>query len=394
MKGSPLDEFFCQVYNVATPLDIYKHPYGNRVWASDIPRNCVVPFEVSGRLDGAQESYKLPFHFPVDQTRMQPREPFMDPVTKKTMQYDTSLICTYSIICRHKWCDIDEKNSEIYLRLNMYNRHVAEIQRMEQMDRVCGTVTGVPGAFASVSNTEPKGEDMACAPVAACESGYQNEAFIRTMFYVTPENLNNGIIHIPHEVCVRAKLPVWRNEFEFPEELDVDITKMLSSLKIEPESGQAQQVRSEMQSQFKEQFDEMAANEPNKSDSFYAIPFNHVLAWGLNSETFRNQCGVQVHHYNISTNETGVTTLFYLMASERFKSHRASFCDAWLGKIDHHIRDNYAFEAIPKTATTRGTISLRGYISYVCGPQLNAATVAQLIPTLAEGFPHEQRWVQ
>lgn len=388
--------FLCRAHNVSDVNKIV--PFGDMTYGWEIMRDNVVGVEVDTgmiesldirAMDPEAQCIKCPIR-PLD--NVQPKKQFIHPVQGTPMPINENDVYIYNITCRHTKSSVP---IPMATRLNYVHESMATLQNTAELDTMYQEAGAVRGAFAVIESTGPEGKDVEYVPMPELRFAYQNSFFIRTMALVTDSNLMNGIIHIPHDVCVAAKLPVWKGP---PEPTDDVISRWMSSMKLTSD---------EERQGFKEQWtaDFMEKTKDGvRSESFYAIPINHVLAWGYQSEDFTAQRGHRVEQFRYIGPDKQAVVLYFLVQNALFESVISSFRERWMNKIDRRPLKNVAFEFLPilsdkykgitsdKIRTVTGRVKMRAYISYAGAPVLNATTISKLAPALAPGFPGCHEW--
>jgi hypothetical protein len=247
------------------------------------------------------------------------------------------------------------------------------------------------GSFFQMAPTATAGgADMDAAPLREQSFAYQNPHFVRTMALVTDTNLMNGILRIPFEVCVAARLPVWKG----PPEPDANmLAKLLKGMDIGAGTPEAAAVVHQWQEECMADYKDAA-----RSTFFYAVPINHVLAWGYHSEEYRAQQGHRVEEFrftppSLSKDADGIL-LYYLVPDGFFEPMVRSFHARWMGKVDVRPLASIGFEFGGGGGKATGfTVAMRAYLKFFSVPRgLPPATVAKLAPTLDPDFPPCHMW--
>jgi hypothetical protein len=149
---------------------------------------------------------------------------------------------------------------------------------------------------------------------------------------------------------------------------------------------------------------------------YYAVPINHVLAWGLQSKEYATLHRVdrEEFYFTPATSSTekikgplgaGDILLYYLVSNVSMKALRADFAQHWMGKVDQRPLNSMGFDVVPLTGARRypglpldtqhvtvDTLMVRSTFSYMVAPKLSRAQVANLAPTLSPTFPACRDW--
>lgn len=398
--------YLCRVHNVSDVSQI--QPFGTRTYGWEIMRDVVLqtqfttPERVAVKIrETDPETSVISCAIGNGGSKMlsnpQPKddEKFKHPITKEPLEVDLDNVFIYNITCRHAKMSIPV---DMAVRLNYYHASMAALQDTVEQDIMFKESGAVRGAFTVIKPTPAEGVDIESVPMPELQFAYQNRQFIKTMALLNEQNLMNGIIKIPHDVCLAAKLPIWKGD---PEPDEAMITTLMKSMGLDENSSDRQHYVNQWKTDVMDQF-----KDATKSDCFYAIPINHVLAWGYSSEQFMEQRGHRVEHFRFTpaTQGTGQSVvLYFLVASAYFDNVLSVFKEKWLGKLDRRpLKDvgfeflpilKQSYEGIPDTVdTVTGQIAMRAYITFSAAPKLNAATIANLAPALSIDFPSCHNW--
>jgi len=384
----PIATFLCHQHKVSDVRFI--NPFPNMVHAHTIPRKTVLGVNLNAQIRDANHTVTCL----LDQTTWKgpalPKEPFFHPVTGLAMDHDVNEkgVCIFNITCRHYKMSAPE-DSLVAVRLNFYNKHTSELQETKKMDQMFAAAGAVRGGFAYLSPTT--GKDINEIPMPQIPFGYQNDHFTKTFMMVDDTNLMNGIITIPHDVCVSARLPVWKGVPPEPDERM--LINILKSLKI-ADPIKEQEQRAEFVQKYQSDFMEAHKND-KKSTFFYAVPRKHVLAWAYASEAYMAQFDFKVEYFRFIHADTKKTKLlYYLVPNAPFEESLKFFKESFLGKIDRHPLKDIGFEFVPVSLppNSGANIEFRSFFTYYSIPYLNPQTIRCLAPTLCKGFPLCHNW--
>ena len=295
----------------------------------------------------------------------QPEKRFIHPRDKLPMDSDfnTEGVWIYSIVVKHYKNAADER---VAVRLNYKHEAMATLQETDVHDDLLEEGGGFRSAFMAM---EAKTEaDVNVVPLREMTFGYQSPAFIATTALLGESNIMNGIIMIPADVCVRANLGTWKGAL--PEPSDELLNKMMERIHLKPTPENKVSILEQVHEKMEEQYEGRA-----RSTFMYAVPYNHVLAWALQSADVRQQMriiGTRELRYNKSV-------LYYLVLSEDLHLLRANCLSTWCGKTDRRRLHDVAFELSSETPAT----SIRAYVSYYSAPYLPPNVIANLAPTMS-----------
>jgi hypothetical protein len=374
-------KYLCEYHGVADVAQI--NPFAQHpVQAWDVMRETAVGVEFEARVEGA----------PITAMRAgrllgsaQPRTPFLHPQTQQPLgDTDLERAFIYSITCRHARSTVP---ATLALRLNYYHESMAALQDTREHDRIMEAAGAVAGAFDVIGKGE---RDMDSVPLRELPYGYQCAAFVRTMALVCDANLKNGLVTIPADLCIAAGLPVWRGGIE-PDPAAVE--QLVRSMKLDPQSEQATEVRAQFAEQWREQTEEMHKN-GSPILFFCAIPCAHVLAWALHSADFAHQNGLRAELFSYKTSAAAKSVpLYYLVPNVMVDRLAQMLREHWMHKADCRPLASVGFELVAE-APCEGDVSVRAYLKYMSAPPLPAATVANLAPTLSPDFPASGLWAR
>lgn len=423
----PLATYLCQVNGVS---DVHLiDPFKNRVHAHTIPRKTALQLNFKTppgtKWSEPQIACVVSTAALAKGKSPQPPEPFVHPKLQVPMPHDMNAVCVYNVTCRHyemtsniqdllqqsnsnstkedqaRLEEEQEKHKLVYgIRLNFLNDHMAVLQQTEEMRKMHAAAGAIKGAFAYFTPTPVGGKDINEIPMPELPFGYQNEQFTKTFMLIDESNFTNGVIPIPHQVCLAAGLPVWRGEPPDPD--DRMLESMLKSMKITNEK-ERETKRQELITKFKEDFLESFKND-KKSTFFYAVPRRHVLAWGYHSETFMAQIDFKVEQFRfMHPTKKRSKLLYYLVPNAAFEDSIVHFKKAFLNKVDKKPLSSLGFEFVPvqtikpeelkvDPSTVDVSIQLKAFFTYYSVPSLNADTIKHLAPTLCKDFPLCHNW--
>lgn len=372
-------------------------PFKNRIKACDIPRK--TPLQVVFTTPPGTKSNQPIIACSISESTIakgkspQPPDPFINPKSQTPMQHDLNAVCVYNVTCRHYKLESPQENIAYAVRLNFVNEHVAALEETHKMRKMHAATGAVGGAFAYLTPTSQNGgggKDINEIPMPELEFGYQNEQFTKTFMLVDESNFMNGVIQIPHDVCIAAGLPVWRGDAPDPDEKM--LSSILNSLKISPQEKQVK--REEIIREFKANFLE-SFKDDKKSTFFYAVPRRHVLAWAYGSESFMAQLDFKVEQFRfIHPTKKRSKLLYYLVPNAPFEDSIPHFKKAFLNKVDKKPLSSLGVEFIPteQYSSSDVSIQLKAFFTYYSAPALNPETIRHLAPVLCKDFPLCHNW--
>ena len=416
--------FLCQLFNVSDPAFIV--PFGTRKSAWEVMRPVTLGVEVGSvvpfiKKEAAADNEPAIFQFNMEPenepeqqatacvldpatgwcrflNNPQPTDPFKHPITEEPMLVDLDRVCIYSITVRHVLSSVP---ISVAARMNYYHTGLNALQKIEQQDQLFKEAGGIKGAFLAIAPTSKEGLDVSCAPMPQLNFGYTSESFTATMALVNDQNLMNGIVELPHEVCLEAGLPVYRGT---PEPSDALLERMLDRMTLTGGAEEKAEKKATMIKTLKEEWEQKTEGKA-RVKTIFMIPINHVLGWGLASEDYTRQMGIGVEHFRFKAPNAAEPVVLYFMVTDYvFHSLVAEFKRAFMNKVDIRPLSQVAFEFVPMldrsrypnipldTQAVQGFLRLRAYLKYMAAPRLTEATIRELAPALALDFPSCHDW--
>lgn len=315
---------------------------------------------------------------------------FLHPVTKEPMDVDLDRVYPYSIVTRHIRSNVQWP---LGLRLNFYHQGLEFTEQRAEHDRMLSAGGAIRGAYMSVTPTQAVGQDVEMTALQRQPFGCCNEMFAATMGMVNESNLQNGVVEIPAAVCQQARLPVYAGNT-----VD-DLVSQMTQLGV----GEA-----------RDKLVETAKQRKLKPIShWYAIPINHVLAWGLHSAEYCGERGGRRFEFWFSPPPTPVDPkepgkkpddilLYYLVDNVTYERLLEHMRAGWMNKVDCRPLSSIGFELVPLPAPSRakappkvgGSVLIRSTISYMVPPKLTPEQVACFAPALYPDFPSSHEWTR
>lgn len=393
-----LATWLCRFHNVSDVRFI--QPFGvGVVQAWTIPRKTVLGVNFKPNAPDGDGIQRALISTESARGSFQPKEPFVHPVKNEPMIHDMESVAIYNVTCRRyslkpRVCSEQELNGIRYaVRMNFYNEHMARLQETKEQDKMYQAAGAVRGAFAMLTPTfEEESRDINEVPMPELPFGIQNEQFIKTMMLIDETNLMNGIVKIPHEVCVAARLPVWTGKAPEPDARMLE--KLMISMKIDTSTEQGKAQRQAYVHEQQEEFMEDAKDKA-KSEYFYAVPRKHVLAWPYHSEAYLAQFEERVERFRfIHADTQKLKLLYFLVPATMLEAGIKFFSESFLHKVDRRPITSVGFEFVPNgtKSTSVVDITMRSYFTYYSVPVLAPGTIKCLAPTLSKDFPLVHNW--
>lgn len=422
----PIAEFLCRHHGVSDVWQIT--PFGRRTHTWEVMRKKVVGIET--KLTEATFLFADPSASPDAVSVFEEQQaiacpvatratlldnptvtdPFCNPVTGRPLEYDLDRVCVYNFVSRKVKSTLP---MNVAGRLNFYHKGIDAMYQLQQKDELIAKAGGVKGAFVSIPYC-PDGEDIECVPIPSHGFMCTNEDFTMCMALVNERNIMNGIVVIPHDVCVAAKLRVWTGPPEPSEAFLVSALESLSMKDGHTKRVLSQEEQAEARARFSEQYKQKfaeAAADKKKSTHFLAIPINHLMAWPLTSEEFANQHGYDYVQFrfnppagaNLPTGDEPIV-LYFLIGNAYFDILLEQFKKHWLNMVDMRPLSSIAVEYVPQldrnrykgvrpdASGVRGDLSMTSYMTYAVPPKLSQATIDNLAPAMTLNFPSCSNW--
>jgi hypothetical protein len=343
----------------------------------------------------------------LDDPRIPAKECWVNPGTGQPVGGDLSKAHIYQWVVRHRRSTVP-----INVDVSLLHTHhgINQVQDLETQDKLFEGAGGTKGAFMTVTQTTVDGEDVKHVPIPSMGFGPTSPAFVKTMMLVNRDNIKNGIIKIPREVCLEARLPVYKGTPEADERV---LEGLMSQMSLEGDADKAE-ARQKMMDAAERGWNESLKNDPSKErvECFYAVPVMHVLSWPLHSDAFLQQKKVEVEllRFRPAGEGNDPVALYYLVSDVFFQGMVDGFFDSslgWWDKLDCRPLNETGVKLVPFTDrarykdtipgdvhTVKGMTMIRSYIKYMVPPVgLSPQAIASLAPTLAPGFLRSEEYV-
>ena len=405
-----ISQFLCAHHGVANIWDFL--PFGDRYLAFEMLRPVTLTVEsrlqhvvFSPHRPSESQVITLPLiNDPAGVTRFlgrdgpapAPERRFKHPETQQPMPLDFDRVYPYSVVTRHLASSVPWP---VAIRLNFYHQGKELLEHRAEHDAMMAAGGAIRGAYATIQPTGAGGQDVEVAAMPYEPFAFRNDFFTGTMALVNESNLQNGVVIIPPNVCIQAGLPVFRGRII---QRDDDDAGALANAMMDMSISETEQKLMETAKK----------RELRPISDWRAIPINHVLAWGMQSDEFARERGLRVYPFSYSPNvppdkngkRPDDITLYYLVDNVAYAQLLEYFRVAWMGKVDVRPLSSMAFELLPMQAqemqrTTgkvpeqvTGNLTVQSSISYMVAPKLSEAQIAVLAPALHPEFPSCRQW--
>ena len=303
-------------------------------------------------------------------TSLLPRTPFLNPMNQRPLKPDLNKVSVFSVVARHA---INTVPRQMGLRLNFSHSAMDAVQGTsdrEDLQQVMGAPRGV---FYNIPPSTPKeGIDVKSFAMHTMDHHYTNVEFVRTMAYVTKDNLMNGILHLPRDLCIAAGLDVYTGPPAPPVKLNTE-------------------AMAEYEKTYIEQYKKSHGHDP--PHHWVAIPYNHVLSWGWHMDAITRR---DVFNYTIVDLGVDGQRLYFLVQDGPFTKKIASFKRFWMNKVEFQQLSSIGVEFVPilnvKSAqqgpsVVSGISQVTLHIGYMTFPHMTPSIIAGLAPTMTSNFP-------
>lgn len=396
-----ISQFLCTHHGVANIWDFI--PFGNRYLAFEMLRP--VTLTVESTLHNVVFSPNDPpetqvITLPVvndpargtrflDSAEPAPGRRFKHPETEQPMPLDFDRVFPYSVVTRHLASSVPWP---VAMRLNFYHQGKELLERRAEHDAMMAAGGAIRGAYVTINPTGAGGQDVEVAAMPYEPFAFRNDFFTGTMALVNESNLQNGVVTIPPNVCIQAGLPVFQGR----------IIDTLADAMMDMSISETEQKLMETAKK----------RELKPISDWRAIPINHVLAWGMQSNEFARERGLRVYPFSYSPNvppdkdgkRPDDITLYYLIDNVAYAQLLEYFRVAWMDKVDARPLSSIAFELLPIQAQELqrrqgqvpdiacGNLKVQSSISYMVAPKLSKEQIAVLAPALYPEFPSCRQW--
>lgn len=384
---APIEQFLCQWFKVNHISQV--KPYGQNTVAPGaftLVRDSYICVKSSftGTLKG-EEIVDMEMT-PTDPSKIQPKDPFIHTKTGKPCVHDLTNVMIVNFNVRH-YKFISKTKRKLGIRLNFDHEHLAKFQETNIHEKVVADSGGIPGIFRALDPTDENGADITNAfPIFEAGFGFTNSEFTRTMALLTEKNIKTGIIEIPKQVCLDARLPV-RGLNKDPNLTDDELTKMFEGLKMDNVEEEKEKARRQVAEQFQKDIENLS-----ESHVFFAVPENHILSWPFKCRDF-----CQENHVNFETLDLNGKPIYYLVPEIYFKSWVQRFSELWLNKCDKRSLTSIGMQMLAIGAEpeelNQVSVEITNYIHYWTYPTgLNPENVDRLLPLISPNFPTADNW--
>ena len=321
-----------------------------------------------------------------------------DPVSGEPMPPDLSRVSIYNIVTRNILAALPN-GVQCALRAGFVHKGLDQLYGLEAQAEAQRQGGLLVGAYACIDRTPTDGIDMDHVAMPMSRH-YANAQFTSTMALVTEENMLNGIVAVPADVCRACKFPEFCEVAQPPEEL---VERVMMQRNMTREMFLA--MWNEKQNAYR------SAQTP--VTHYMAVPLVHVLAWSLRDPIYAAahvEQSSQVRAYRFHPpegNQMGLNphvpiVLYYLVNNVAFDSIVAEFKERWLNKVDVRPLDSLYWDFMPVVDKEQipagakqaaGTVAARSYITYMVPPVLTDEQRRNIFPALCPDFPTCNDWM-
>lgn len=393
----PVTEFLCRYFGVQRPQDIVpfcdlKNKDGkfcHRITTWELMSDVVV--EATLRIPNAVFPAGSKEGVSVSVTPQALHSPLQVKGTYKGYELDWDNAAIYGFTSPHHKVTVP---IPVAARLTFQHKGVAVVQN--EIDKIYQAATKLPaGTFSILYPTGEAGKDEPLAPLNPLETGVSNDSFVASTALVTEYNLENGIVHLPREVCIAAGLVMEGLPMPPKEMLEREGPECIQRFQKAFMEHQCQVFRVDDYSKVPQ------------ADHCVAIPVTHTLFWPFRSEAYckaRNIIpGKFFRVFNPEQNRE--IPLFMIIEDWKFRAMCAGYARDWLNKTDiaplgtrglefFPIWDHPQYPVPEGIKSASGHISMRVYLKMMVPPKgLNRTIVSQLAPSMRPNFLHPDEFV-
>lgn len=255
------------------------------------------------------------------------------------MDADMSAVCVHTILLKRAR---NPYPVNVALSLNFKHKKFEEAEN--EYDKLAAAMGYVPGAFEVISaNFDGPLQSYALKP-GSFELG---PAFAKTNYYLTGDNLFNGIVKIPPEICMQAGLPN-RPVVYTPHGTKVPLDQI---------------------------------------QVYFAVPPDHVLAWKLILlHEQRRKRGIYAEEFYQED-----LIKYYLVPDVCMRILIQEFNIEWASAIDRRPLHSVGINVVPQTTNVQydpnHPIQLDVGVGYVCFPRLSQEAISKLAPVVHPDMP-------
>ena len=385
----PLAVFFCQYFGVSDLSEIKPFPSVPPAYSLSRDTNLAIKATYKGQLKG--ENIVSMTMTPTS-NKLQPKEPFLHTKTGNPCLHDLNNAMIVNVSLKHykftapKTCN---KNFSVGVRLNFDHEHLAKYEGTDIHDQLTEAAGGISRIFEQLKPTDENGTDLPfCIPIYEAGYGYTNSDFTRTMALLNEDNVKRGVIELPRDVCLAARLNVHGLRKE-PTLSDQDLEKMFSGMKLDNVEEEKQKARDQFHNQYQKQIQNLTPTQ-----TFFAIPDNHVLSWPFQCADYATENRVQFETFE---GDHPSCPKYYLVPDVGFNAWFNKFKELWLNKVDKRPLTSIGLELVPIGLDLEEVINvdieITTYIHYWTYPTgLTIENINKLLPILSPTFPTADQW--
>ncbi len=210
---------------------------------------------------------------------------------------------------------------------------------------------------------------------------------IKTLGLANGENIERGVIRIPHQHCLKLELPVWKGNFgNPPDDFALEVRKK------DPNANVYAAWQDYMNQQVMRVYEnDKARFESDLVKDFYAIPTAHVFAYSFRSRWWAQKHG---YHFQELTLPSSDVVFYYLVTDKVYEKIKADVQCVSRSIDCRPFRELGLsfFPVIDKTATFRGNegrfeLHLRFTMNYMVVPEGLDASRLAIVPDPSYPLP-------
>jgi hypothetical protein len=386
-NSEPIQKYLCDYFKVQDISQV--KPYGLNTVAPpayELVRdtNLCVKAKFKGKITG-ENLYGMEMN-PVG--RLQPKEPFIHTKSGQPCAHDLNNVMIVNYSVKHYQYKSSKPGLKLGIRLNFDHEHLAKLQETGVHEKAIKDGGGIPRIFRALEPCPDGQEIIQSFPIFEANYGYTNSGFTQTMALITPQNLRQGIVPLPAEVCLQARLPV-RGLKKDPTLSEETLEKMFAGMKIENLEEEKAKVKNQVQERYKESIADLKEN-----FSFFAIPEGHVLSWPFQCAEMCNENNTRFETFTTSAKDG---PKYVLVPESDFKKWATDCERMWVDKCDKRPLESVGMELVGIGLKTDETVEIEveitNYIHYWTYPLgLSRVNVDRLLPVLSPNFPKAEKY--
>ena len=266
----------------------------------------------------------------------------------------------------------NKSTKTVGLLVSCFNAHVNEMIRLDEYDHAFENTGQLTANTVLLPETEG---DLISMPMPELRFSFMNRDFIRTMALITSDNLWNGIVCIPPEVCVQAGLQIRSpgDQWE-PTVSEDELMTMLKRLDISDDTPDAESVKKQLLERERGRVVREGGPPLTPVQCYYAVPPDHVITW-----PYRGASHKSLKKLELRLNTIGLVC--YVLDDVNLQQAIQHVTKSWIRKTDPRPLRDVGIDVTPPVK--RGELEVKSQIKYLVGPSPQIASTLKIAPTLS-----------